>query len=210
MYKLINATHNHATQILHYLTITCYWKEFVEGNLLNKSYEDFMLEWVVNPRIPLTKVLVDASNKNKIYGCLIAATLEELGTMPDYTPYLHPKVMETFGAWFSYPITDSIVLELYAVDNAIKGKGYGSMLLNATENLAHEKNKESISCFIWNCFYDSITSATNKNFTVLDCIKFPKPINLQLLYLEKNTKHSKFEDYFQSKPYQALNNLLLK
>lgn len=209
MYKLIDATTEHAQQIIHYLSKTCYWKEFIEGNTLNLPYEEFMLEWIVLPRIKLTKVLISPDDPGKIHGCLIAATSDEFGNMPDYTPYLDPNVMEVFKTWFTYPVSDSIILELYAVDKELKGKGFGTLMLNTVDEIAAYHNKETISCFVWTCFHDSIIATTKKGFTIVDCLKFPEPINIGLLYMEKSSDLICKKDYFQSNQYIALKGLLL-
>ena len=210
MYKIIDAKEFHADKILKYLTDTCYWKEFVEGNSQNKSYRDFMLEWVVLPRLPITKVLVKNGDEDNPRGCLIAATLERLAEMPDYTPYVHPRVMEVFGSWFSYPISDSMVIELYAVDDELRGKGFGSQFLSIADKLARENNKQCLSCFVWTCFPDSIIVTTKKGFMIKECIKFSNPIEFGLLYMEKTPKSLESKDYFQSPEYSKQKNLLIR
>lgn len=209
MYKIIQAQPSHIEQIIPYLSITCYWKEFVEGNRLNQSYEDFMSEWVVTPRLPFTKVLTQESNDQKIFGCVIAATTEELGQMPDYTPHLHPRVMEVFGKWFQFPVSDSVVFELFALEKELRKKGYGTKLYNIVETLAIEKGKNCISSFVWACFPDSLITFTRKGFITMDFIKFDSPIKSGLLYLEKKPDYGQIKDYFQSSEYINTKNLLL-
>lgn len=209
MYKLIKAKPEHAKQIIPYLTITCYWKEFVEGNSLNKPYEDFMLEWIVNPRIPYITVLVEEGKEDTVRGCITTATTEQFATMPDYTPYLHPKVMETFAPWFEFQTSDGVVVELLAVDKDLRGKGYGSKLYNVAEELAVKEGKDCISGFIWACFPSSIINATKKGRIVTGCIKFADPVKIPLLYLEKKPEYTKLKDYFQSNEYLNTKNMLL-
>lgn len=144
MYKLTKAKQIHAKQIIPYLTITCYWKEFFEGNNLKQSYEEFMLNWVVNARLPFTTVLVKEGDEDKIYGCIIAATTESLGGMPDYTPHVHSRVMEVFGPWFQFPVSDSVVIELIGVSKELRGQGYGAKLYEVAENLAKKERKQRL------------------------------------------------------------------
>lgn len=209
MYKLIPAKDIHAKQIIAYLSITCYWKEFVEGNTLNQSYEEFMLQWVVLPRINLTTVLVKEDNEEQIYGCITTATTEMLSTMPDYTPYLHPRVMEVFGAWFEFPVVNGVVVELIAVAKEIRGQGYGSKLYTVAEELAKKEGKNCISGFIWACFPDSLINAIKKGRVVTACINFPDPVKIPLLYLQKSPDYIKFNNYFQSDSYINSKNMLL-
>lgn len=210
MYKLIKAKPSHAKQIIPYLTITCYWKEFVEGNKLNQSYEDFMLEWIINPRIPFITVLVDENNEDKVRGCITTATTEQFAAMPDYTPHLHSKVMETFAPWFEFPVSDGVIVELLAVDKDLRGQGFGSKLYQVAENLAKSESKSCISGFIWACFPNSIINATKRGRIVTGCIKFPDPIKIPLLYLEKKPEYTEIKDYFQSDEYLTTKNMLLK
>lgn len=209
MYKIIPAKPEHAKQIVSYVGITCYWKEFVEGNDLGQSFEEFMLQWYVNPRLEDTKVLVKEGDEARIYGCVIAATLDRLGEMPDYTPHLHPRVMEVFGNWFQYPVSDSVVLELFALDPALRGQGYGGRLYQVVEELAASTGKECIAAFVWSCFPDSLVTLTRRGLMVRGCINFPSPVDIPLLYLEKRPEYTATKDYFQSKPYQATTNMLL-
>lgn len=209
MYKLIKAKPIHAKQIIPYLTITCYWKEFAEGNNLNQSYEEFMLQWVVNPRIPLTTVLVKEGNDDKIYGCIITATTEKFATMPDYTPHVHPRVLEVFAPWFQCPVTDGVVVELFAVAKSLRGQGYGAKLFKVAEKLAKKEQKDCMSAFVWACFPDSLITFTRRGFMVTKCIEFAEPVNVPLLYLEKTPEHVKLKDYFQSKEYLTMENMLL-
>lgn len=207
--KIIKANSTHSNQIIRYLSITCYWKEFVKGNTLDKSYEDFMLEWVILPRIPYTYVLVNDADEQNILGCLIAATTKELAEMPDYTPFLHTKVMEVFGAWFNFPIPDGVVLELFALDKSVRGKGFGSKFYDIVEQISIENNEKTISCFVWSCFPDSLITLTRKGLMIRDCIKFPSPIMIPLLYLEKKVEFTILKDYFQSSQYIKCENILL-
>jgi len=209
VYKLIKAKPIHAKQIIPYLTITCYWKEFAEGNNLNQSYEEFMLQWIVNPRISLATVLVKEGDEDKIYGCIITGTTEQFAKMPDYTPHLHPRVMEVFGPWFEFSVSEGVIVELLAVDKEIRGQGYGSKLYQVAEDLARKENKDCISGFIWACFPDSLINATRKGRMVTGCIKFSDPIKVPLLYLEKKPEYTKMKDYFQSAEYLNTKNMLL-
>lgn len=209
MYKLIKAKQSHAKQIIPYLTKTCYWKEFVEGNTLNQSYEEFMLEWVVNPRIPLATVLVKDDDEDKIYGCITTGTTEHFSNMPDYTPHLHPRVMDVFGSWFQFAVADAVLVELLYVAPELRGKGYGTMLYKVAEDLAKNENKECIAGFIWACFPDSLINAIRKGRMVRACINFPDPIDVPLLYLEKRPEYIAMKDYFHSDEYLNTKNLLL-
>lgn len=209
MYKLIKAQPIHAQQIIPYLTITCYWKEFVEGNKLNQSYEDFMLQWVVNDRLPFTTVLVKEGDENTIYGCIIAATTEQLSTMPDYTPHVHPRVMEVFTPWFQFPVSDGVVVELIAVAQELRGKSYGTKLYQVAEDLAKKEGKQCISAFVWACFPDSLITFTRRGFIATDCIHFPNPVSIPLLYMQKNPQYLASKDYFQSKEYLNTKDMLL-
>ncbi|MES2205045.1 MAG: GNAT family N-acetyltransferase [Pseudomonadota bacterium] len=209
MYKLIKAQPVHASQIIPYLTITCYWKEFSEGNNLNQSYEDFMLEWVINDRLPYTTVLVKEENENIVCGCIIVATTEQFGTMPDYTPHVHPRVMEVFAPWFGFPVKDGVLVELIALDKDLRGQGYGSKLYEVAEALAVKEKKNCLSAFVWSCFPDSLITFTRKGFMVTDCIQFPAPVAMPLLYMQKDAKHFQLKDYFQSEEYLNCKNLLL-
>jgi GNAT superfamily N-acetyltransferase len=210
MYKLIKATTKHAKQIVPYLTITCYWKEFVEGNKLNQSYEEFMLEWIVNPRLPFITVLVKEGEEDTVLGCVTTATTEDFAKMPDYTPHLHPRVMEIFKPWFEFSVSDSVVVELIAVKKELRGQGFGSKLYKVAEDLAKEKGKNCISGFIWACFPDSLINATKKGRMVTNCIHFAEPINIPLLYVEKKSEYAKLKDYFQSEEYLNTTNMLFK
>lgn len=207
--KLIKAQPIHAKQIITYLSITCYWKEFIEGNSLNQSYEDFMLEWIVMPRLPFIDVLVKDNDEQKIYGCVIAATTEDLSKMPDYTPHLYSKVMEVFKPWFLYPISEGVVLELFALDKECRGQGYGNLLYEVVEKLAKDKKKDTISCFVWSGFQDSLITLSKKGLLIMDCIKFIDPVKMPLLYLEKKSEYIKMKDYFQSGEYTNTKNMLL-
>lgn len=209
MYKLIKAKPIHAEQIIPYLSITCYWKEFVEGNKLNQGYEEFMLEWVVKPRIPFATVLVKEGEEDKIYGCIITATTDDFATMPDYTPHLHPQVMKIFAPWFNFSVSDSVVVELLAVSKELRGQGYGSKLYKIAENLAEEKKKDCISGFIWACFPDSIINAIKKGRMITHCITFSDPVKIPLLYAEKKPEYTALKDYFQSEQYTNTTNMLL-
>ncbi|MBA2653027.1 MAG: GNAT family N-acetyltransferase [Tatlockia sp.] len=207
--KLIKAQPIHAKQIIPYLSMTCYWKEFIEGNTLNQTYESFMLEWIVHPRLPFINVLVQDNDDQQIFGCVIAATTEDLSTMPDYTPYLHHRVMEAFNPWFQFPVSQGVVLELFALDKELRGQGYGTLLYDVAEKLAKEKNKDTISCFVWSGFRDSLITFTKKGLMIMDCIKFIDPIKMPLLYLEKKSEYVKMKDYFQSSEYINAENMLL-
>ena len=207
--KIIKAQAIHAKQIIKYLSITCYWKEFVEGNSLNQSYDEFMLEWIINPRIPYTYVLVKDDDINQIFGCVITATSDELSKMPDYTPHLHTRVMDVFSSWFQFPVADSVVLELFALDQSYRGKGYGSKLFNIVEKVAQDNKKDTIACFVWSYFPDSLITLTRKGMMVMDSIKFPAPVTMPLLYMEKKPDYIKMKDYFQSEQYINITNMLL-
>ena len=210
MYKLIKAKAIHAKQIIPYLTITCYWKEFVEGNDLNQDYESFMLQWVVNPRLPYTTVLVKEGDDDIIYGCVIAATLEQLGTMPDYTPHMHPKAYELFKPWLQCSVADSVVVELFAVAKELRGKGYGAQLYQVAEDLAKKEGKDTLTGFVWACFPDSLITCTRRGFMVTKLIEFSAPVKMPLLYLEKKPEFAALKDYFQSEEYSAEKNMVLK
>ncbi|SDH85515.1 GNAT family N-acetyltransferase [Pseudomonas panipatensis] len=209
MLKVIPARAEHAAQIIAYLSITCYWKEFVEGNSLGQSYQDFMLEWVVMPRLADTRVLVDEQDESRIHGCVIAATTDRLGEMPDYTPHLHPKVMDTFGAWFQFPVSDSVVLELFALDAELRGQGHGATLYQFAEEQARQHGKSAISAFVWACFPDSLITLTRRGLMVRDCISFPAPVTVPLLYMEKNPEYVASKDLFQTQAYLDTRDLLL-
>jgi GNAT superfamily N-acetyltransferase len=209
MHKLITAQPIHAKQILPYLTRTCYWKEFADGNTQNKSYEDFMLEWIINPRLSFTTVLVKESKEEIVKGCIITATTNQLAKMPDYSPYLHSRVLETFKDWFTFPVSDSVMIELIFVEKDLRGKGYGSKLYQIAEELAKQEKKDCISGFIWSFFPDSLINATRKGRMVKACIYFPKLIELPLLYIEKKPEYTLLKDYFQSEAYLQVPNVLL-
>lgn len=208
MYKLIPAKPIHAKQIIPYLTTTCYWKEFIEGNDLKLPYEEFMLNWVVNARLPLTTVLVKEDNEDIIYGCITTATTAQFGTMPDYTPHVHPRVMEVFGPWFQYPVSDGVVIELIAVAKELRGQGYGAKLYQVAEDLAKKEGKTCLSAFVWSCFPDSLITFTRRGFMVTGCINLPEPVKMPLLYLEKKPEYLALKDYFQSKEYLTARNML--
>lgn len=205
MYKIIKAKPEHAHQILHYKTTTCYWKEFIEGNKLGRDYEDMMFELVVNPRIPHTHVLVDSQDESKIFGCVIAMTNEDLNTMPDYTPYLHPKVLDVFGPWLNYPIADSVVIELIALDKTVR---QGIQLYEIVEELALKEKNGCISEFCWSCVNDSLSLAVKKGFMVTDVIHFKDPVNIPLLYLQKRPELTMLNNYFQTDNYLNTTNML--
>lgn len=207
--KLVKAQEKHTTQIIPYLSMTCYWKEFIEGNTLNQSYEKFMLEWIVKPRLPFIDVLVEDNDDQKIFGCVIVATTDDLSKMPDYTPYLHPRVMDVFNPWFQFPVSEGIVLELFALDKEIRGHGYGNQLYEVAEKLAQEKKMETISCFVWSGFQDSLITLCKKGLLIMDCVKFIDPVKMPLLYLEKKPEYIKMKDYFESKEYIDAQNMLL-
>ncbi len=208
MYKLIKAKSVHAKQILPYLTTTCYWKEFAYGNNLNQSYEEFMLQWIITPRLPITTVLVKEGDEDTVCGCIITATTEQFGTMPDYTPHLDPKVMETFANWFSFAVSDSVVVELFYVIEELRGQGYGTQLYNVAEELAKTTGKNCISGFIWSFFPNSLINAIRKGRMVKDCIHFPGLIDLPLLYVEKKPAYAKLKDYFHTKEYLTVPSML--
>jgi len=210
LYKLIKAKSTHAKQIIPYLTITCYWKEFVEGNLLHQTYEEFMLQWIVNPRIPFATVLVKEGDESKIHGCIVTATSAQLGAMPDYTPHLHPRVMDIFSPWFQFPVSDGVVIEMIAVEKELRGQGYGSKLYQVAEDLAKKEGKDCISGFIWACFPHSLINAIRKGRIVTDCIHFQDPIKVPLLYVQKKSEYTAMKDYFQSTEYLDTKNMLLK
>jgi GNAT superfamily N-acetyltransferase len=210
MYKLLKAREVHLPQILPHLSITCYWKEFVEGNSLNKSYEDFMMEWIIKPRLPYMTVLIDENEPDKVRGSIITATTEQFAAMPDYTPHLHSRVMEVFAPWFEYKTTDSVVVELFVVDEDLRGQGFGSKLYQVAEDLAKTEGKDCISGFIWACFPVSLINATKKGRMVTGCIKFADPVKIPLLYLEKKPEFSAMKDYFQTEEYANTRNMLLK
>ena len=210
MYKLIKAKPIHAKQILPYLTMTCYWKEFAEGNNLSQSYEDFMLQWIINPRIPLTTVLVkEGEDESKIYGAVITGTTEQFGAMPDYSPHLHPRVLEVFGPWFQFPVVDSVVVELIFVAKELRGQGYGSKLYKIAEDLAKSAGKDAISGFIWASFPNSLINAIRKGRMITGAIHFPEITKMPLLYLVKSPEYTELTDYFQSEKYLQAKNMLL-
>lgn len=205
MYKIIKAKPEHAKQILHYKTTTCYWKEFIEGNSLGRDYEDMMFELVVNPRIPHTHVVVDDKDESKIFGCIIAMTSDDLVTMPDYTPYLHPKVLDLFGPWLNYQISDSVVIELIAMDKTLR---QGLELYSVAEKLADEKKNGCLSEFCWSFVNDSLSLAIKKGFMVTDVIHFKKPVQMPLLYLQKRPEFTALNNYFQTAEYLSQTNML--
>ncbi len=210
MYKLIKAKPIHAKQILPYLTTTCYWKEFADGNNLNQSYEEFMLQWIINPRLPITTVLVKEGDEDTVRGCIITGTIEQFGQMPDYTPHLHPRVMEIFAEWFQFPVSsDSVIVELFFVAKELRGQGYGSKLYKIAEDLAQATGKDCIAGFIWSFFPDSLINATRRGRMVKACIHFPKLIDLPLLYVEKKPEYTALKDYFQTEKYLKTPNALL-
>lgn len=205
MYKIIKAKPEHRKQILHYKTITCYWKEFIEGNSLGRDYEDMMFELVVNPRIPHTQVIVKNDDEDKIYGCAIAMTTDDLANMPDYTPYLHPKVLDVFGPWLNYQVSDSVVVELIAMDKTVR---QGLELYKEIEKLAIEKKNGCMSEFCWSFVNDSLSLAIKKGFMVRDCIYFKDPVTMPLLYLEKRPELTEMNNYFTTSKYLETTNLL--
>lgn len=209
MPRIIDARPEHARQIVHFLGITCYWKEFVEGNGLGLPYEEFMLDWVVLPRLTDTRVLVADDDQTRVLGCVTAATLERLGEMPDYTPHLHPQVMATFGAWFQFPVSNSVVLELFALLPEWRGQGYGAQLYQHAQQLAVRHGKDTIAAFVWSCFPDSLITLTRRGFAVEQCITFPKPVTVPLLYMERSAHTLAHRDLFQTSGYQQARNLLL-
>lgn len=210
MYKLIKAKPEHAEQILPYLSITCYWKEFAEGNLLGQEYEAFMLEWVIQPRLPFTTVLVKGDEEDKIYGCIITAMTRDLALMPDYSPHLHPRVLEVFKPYFEFPTRDGVVVELYAINKDLQGKGYGAALFRVAEELATAEHAHCISGFIWSFFPNSLVTAIRNGCRVAGCITFPELTELPLLYVQKTTDFIAMTDYFQSDAYKEEINLLFK
>ena len=209
MYKLIKAKPSHAKQIVPYLDITCYWKEFTEGNSLKQSHEDFMLEWIVMPRIPLATVLVKEGDEDTIFGCIITGTTDDFSEMPDYTPYIHPRVLEVFAPWFQFSVSDGVIVELLAVAKELRGQGYGSKLYHVAEELAKKDHRDCISGFFWSCFPDSLINAIKKGRMVTACIKFSDPVKIPLLYLEKKPDYIAMKDYFQSQEYINTKNMLL-
>ncbi len=211
-YKIISARPEHALKLLPHFTKTCYWKEFSEGNKLNQSYTDFMLEWIIKPRIPHTFVLVKEQDESEVYGSIITATSEQLAKLPDYTPHLNPRVMDVFMPWFQYPLKDSVLVELIYVNQELRGLGYGSKLYELAEKLAEENNKDRIAAFVWACFPNSLITFTRKSFTILGSINFNDQaiIPVPLLYLEKTPEYSQLKDYFHTTEYLKLENILLK
>lgn len=205
MYKIIRAKPEHAKQILHYKTTTCYWKEFIEGNKLGRDYEDMMFELVVNPRIPHTHVLVKEGDESKILGCIIAMTSDNLNTMPDYTPYLHSKVMDVFGPWLNYTVADSVVIELIALDKTVR---QGLELYQIAEDLAIREKNGCMSEFCWSFVNDSLSLAIKKGFMVTDVIHFKDPVKMPLLYLQKRPEFTALDNYFQTAEYLNQTNLL--
>ncbi len=98
---------------------------------------------------------------------------------------------------------------MLAVDEELRGQGFGSKLYQVAEDLAKTEAKTCISGFIWACFPSSIINATKKGRMVTGCIKFPDPIKIPLLYLEKKPEFTAMKDYFQSEQYLNCKNLLL-
>jgi hypothetical protein len=192
MYKVIRARPEHAHQILHYKTITCFWDEFIEGNKLGKNYKEKLLELVINPRILHTHVVVNKSNENKIFGCITAMTNEQLSAMPDYTRYLHPKALDVFGPWLNYNLADSVIIEFIALDKNIH---YSQELYQVAEDLATRKKNGRISKFCWSFINDSLLMAIKKGFMVTDCIYLKPPVELSLLYLQKQPEFGTLSNY---------------
>jgi len=208
MYKLIAAKPVHAKQILSYFTKTCYWKEAVDSNTQNKKYEDFMLEWIINPRLPLTTILVKENEEDSVQGCIITATTDRLAKMPNFSPYLHPRVIEAFKNWFAFSVSDGVMVDLIFVEEELRGKGYGSKLYQVAENLAKKEGKDCISGFIWSFSPNALINATRRGRMVKACIDFPL-IDLPLLYVEKKPEYILLKNYFQSEQYLKIPNMLL-
>jgi hypothetical protein len=164
-----------------------------------------MFELVVNPRIPHTHVLINTNDESKIYGCIIAMTTEELGTMPDYTPYLHPKVLDIFGPWLSYNLANSVVIELIALDKTVR---QGLELYKAAEDLAIREKNGCMSEFCWSFVNDSLSLAIKKGFMVTDCIHLKDPVKMPLLYLQKRPEFTAQNNYFQTPEYLSQTNML--
>lgn len=118
----------------------------------------------VKPRLPFIDVLVEDNDDQKIFGCVIVATTDDLSKMPDYTPHLHTRVMDVFNPWFQFPVAEGVVLELFALDKEIRGQGYGNLLYEVAEKLAQEKKMETISCFVWSGFQDSLITLPKRGY----------------------------------------------
>ena len=172
------------------------------------SSKQFMLEWIVNPRIPLITVLVKEDDEETIYGCITAGTTAQFGSMPDYTPHLHPRAMEVFGAYFQFPAADGIIIELLYVAAELRGKEYGLKLYQVADDLAAREHKDCIAAFIWSCFPVSLMNATRNGYMVKSCINFPEPINMLLLYVEKRAENMAMKDYFHTPEYLDTKNML--
>lgn len=209
MYKFIKAKPVHSKQVLDYLTKTCYWKELVYENTQNKNYEDFMLEWIVNPRLPFTTVLVKEGEEDKVRGCIITFTTDELAKMPDCSPYIHPNAIKAFAPWFSFSPSDGVMIDLIFVDKELRGQGYGYKLFQVAEELAKTEKKTCLSLFIWAFFPDSLINAIRSGCMIKACIDFPGVIDLPLLYVERKSEYAKLKDYFQSEKYLNVPNVLL-
>ena len=208
MYKFIKAKPEHAKQLIPYLTKTCYWKEFIDGNTWCKDQDEFAIEWIINPRLPYTTILVKEGDEHHVYGCMIALTSEQLAALPDFSSYIAPRALEVFSPWLGFPVADSLVLELVFVAPELQGQGYGSKFGQLVEDLAKKENKECISAFIWSFFPDSLITATRKGAAVKACIYFEELIELPLLYIEKRALYAKLKDYFQSEEYWSVPNML--
>ncbi len=209
MHQLIKARQTHARQILSYLTKTCYWKELVYQNTQNRSYEDFMLEWIISPRLAFTTVLVKPGEEDKIYGCIITFTTNQLAKMPDCSPYLHQNALKAFAPWFSFSPADGVVIDLIFVDQELRGLGYGYKLLQVAEELAKIEQKACLSLFVWPFFPGSLINAIRSGCMIKATINFPGVIDFPLLYLERKPEYAQFKDYFQSNEYLNVPNVLL-
>ena len=65
-----------------------------------------------------------------------------------------------------------------------------------------------VSCFIWDCFSESIIATTKYGYRIRDIIKFVDPIKFNLIYMEKRLEFILTQNYFQSPEYKKIANLL--
>ena len=116
--------------------------------------------------------LVEA--ENGAVGCLVAFPSEELG-LPEIVYSVLPKErIDPARPLFEQRVPDSFYINTLAVDEAARGRGVGTLLLDFASELARSSGCDSLTLHAWGDNEPALTLYRSHGFQELEKIHLPK------------------------------------
>ena len=148
MHELIKAGTSHIDDLVELICTTGPYRTAVTNNQLGLSYRDFLVRFLVMPRLDHAYVLVDRSSDDRVIGALICAPLHDLAPT-DWSQCSSENIEALHAPFKTLHIPECFYIDVLAVVPDMQGRGLGKLLFSAAESMANNLGyKDNLSLVV--------------------------------------------------------------